>query len=196
MLKRYRYRAYPTKGQIDPIARLFGCCRVVFNDALIARETARRDGEKVPNRGELSVMLTASKRTPERAWLTEVSSAPLQQALADLDRGYRNFFDSLTGKRKGPKMRPPRLRRRSNRQSARFTRNTFKVLETTHGVGYVTLSKIGRFRFSLSRPLPSKPSSVTLIQEPDGRYYVSFVVEVAPVEPPPAKPVRLAPTAK
>ena len=43
---------------------------------------------------------------------------------------------------------------------------------------------------------PSKPTSVTLIQEPDGRYYVSFVVEVAPVEPPPAKPVRLAPTAK
>lgn len=189
MLKRYRYRAYPTKGQIDPIARLFGCCRVVFNDALMARETARRDGEKVPNRGELSVMLTASKRTPERAWLADVSAVPLQQALADLNKGYRNFFDSLTGKRKGPKIRPPRLRRRSNRQSARFTRNAFRVIETTHGVGHVALSKIGRVRFNLSRPLPSEPSSVTLIQEPDGRYYVSFVVEVAPVEPPPANTV-------
>lgn len=96
MLKRYRYRAYPTKGQIDPIARLFGCCRVVFNDALIARETARRDGEKVPNRGELSVMLTASKRTPERAWLTEMSSAPLQQALADLDRAHPDLAAEIT----------------------------------------------------------------------------------------------------
>lgn len=189
MLKRYRYRAYPTRGQCVAASRLFGCTRVVWNDALTARETARKDGEAIPSRRELSAGLTAMKQTPERQWLGEVSSVPLQQVLADLDRAYRNFFDSRTGKRKGRTMRPPRYKKRSNRQAARFTRNArFKVQETTHGVGFVTLPKIGRVRYESSRPLPSEASSVTLILEPDGRYYVSFVVDVpaealAPIEP-------------
>ncbi len=181
MLKRYRYRAYPTDGQAMAASRLFGCTRVVWNDALAAREHARRDGEHIPSRGELSSALTAAKRTPGREWLTEVSSVPLQQALADLDRAYRNFFDSISGKRRGRKMRPPKFKKRSNRQAARFTRNAgFKVRETTHGIGFVTLPKVGRIRYESSRSLPSEPSSVTLILEPDGRYYVSFVVDVQP----------------
>lgn len=187
MLQRYRYRAYPTQGQAKAASRLFGCTRVVWNDALAAREQARRNGEPVPTRGELSAALTASKRTPERQWLTEVSSVPLQQTLADLDRAYRNFFDSHTGKRKGRKMWPPKFKKRTNRQAARFTRNAgFLVRETTHGVGCVTLPKIGEIRYQSSRPLPSEASSVTLILEPDGRYYLSFVVDVPTT---PAAPV-------
>lgn len=179
MLKRYRYRAYPTGEQRSAAARLFGCTRVVWNDALAARENARRDGLLIPGRKNFSSALTASKHTPERSWLSDVSSVPLQQSLADLERAYRNFFDGLTGKRKGRKTRPPRFKKRSGKQSARFTCNAgFKIIETTHGVGFVTLAKIGRVRYESSRTLPSEPSSVTLIRESDGRYYVSFVVEV------------------
>ncbi|MGN5239442.1 MULTISPECIES: helix-turn-helix domain-containing protein [unclassified Rhodococcus (in: high G+C Gram-positive bacteria)] len=48
VLKRYRYRAYPTGEQHHALSRLFGCCRVVFNDALAARESARRAGRPIP----------------------------------------------------------------------------------------------------------------------------------------------------
>jgi putative transposase len=41
------------------------------------------------------------------------------------------------------------------------------------------LAKVGDVRVRWSRPLPSAPSSVTVIREPDGRYYASFVVERA-----------------
>lgn len=181
VLKRYRYRAYPTGGQRQAASRLFGCARTVWNDALAAREAARLSGTTIPDRRELSAALTAAKKRPDRAWLSEVSSVPLQQSLADLDRAYRNFFTSLGGKRKGRSVGPPRFKKRSNRQSARFTRNAgFKVEETTHEVGFVALPKIGRVRYASSRPLPSEPTSVTLIKEPDGRYYVSFVTEVTP----------------
>lgn len=37
-IKRYRYRAYPRKGQTQPIAALFGCVRAVYNDALAYSE--------------------------------------------------------------------------------------------------------------------------------------------------------------
>ena len=180
MLKRYRYRAYPDGRKAKALSRVFGCARVVFNDALAAREAARRAGDPVPTRAELSAALTAAKRNEARAWLAEVSAVPLQQALADADRAYRNFFDSLRGKRKGRKVGAPRFRsRKDRRQSARFTNNAgYRVEETTHGVGFLTLPKVGRVRFALSRPLPSDPSSVTVIREADGRHYVSFVVAV------------------
>ena len=51
---------------------------------------------------------------PERAWLAEVSSVVLQQALADLNTAYRNYFASLNGKRKGPKVAKPRFRSRKD----------------------------------------------------------------------------------
>ena len=170
-IKRYRYRAYPRKGQGQLIAALFGCVRVVFNDALAYSEEQYRLTEKKPTSKELSARLTRLKQTPEKAWLRDVSAVPLQQSLRDLDRAYTNFFASITGRRKGPKVGAPRFRRRSHRQAARFTSQVFKVRETTHGVGFVKLPKIGEIRFSLSRALPSPPTSVTLIQEADGRYY-------------------------
>lgn len=185
MEKRFRYRAYPTPGQEVALARLFGCVRVVFNDTLAAREAARRDGLAYPTKSELEKrLLTEAKRTPERAWLADVSSVPLQQSVADADRAYRNFFDSVSGKRKGKRVGKPRFKsRRDSTQSARFTKNAgFKVATTTHGVGHVTLPKVGRVRFTLSRDLPSPPSSVTVVREPDGRYLISFVVKAAPAD--------------
>lgn len=177
--KSYAFAAYPPQGQAQAAARLFGSCRWLWNQALDMRETARKAGEPIPTMKELSAMLPVWKHTPETAWLGEVSSVALQQKLRDLDQAYKNFFDSLTGKRKGKRVNPPRFKKRGNRDTARFTRNSgFKVYETTHGVGFVTLPKIGRIRFVLSRPLPSAPTSVTLIKHPSGRWEVVFVVEV------------------
>jgi len=50
----------------------------------------------------------------------------------------------------------------------------------------VRLPGIGELSLPCSRPLPSEPSSVTLIREPDGHLYVSFVVDVPEVSPLPA----------
>ena len=107
MRLRYNYRLYPSPGQRDALARAFGCARVVFNDALRARQQAYAAGQPYLTDGELSARLTASKATPERAWLGEVSAVVLQQSLADLNTAYRNFFASVSGKRKGPKTGRP-----------------------------------------------------------------------------------------
>lgn len=42
------------------------------------------------------------------------------------------------------------------------------------------MTRVGDVRLEWSRPLPSVPSSATVIREADGRYYASFVVEVEP----------------
>ncbi|MFE6924697.1 RNA-guided endonuclease InsQ/TnpB family protein [Nocardia sp. NPDC057663] len=172
---RYRYRVYPTPGQQIALAQAFGCARVAFNDAIAAREQARRNGLPCPTDTQLSKALTSVKKTPQRAWLAEVSSVVLQQALADANTAYRNFFASLTGKRKGPKLGAPRFRsRRDNQQAIRFTRNArFEVIAG----GKLRLPKIGEVKVCWSRSLPSEPSSVTVVTDAAGRYFASFVVE-------------------
>ncbi|TQM70911.1 putative transposase [Actinomadura hallensis] len=178
MQLRYTFRLYPTPGQCAALARAFGCSRVVFNDGLRARQDAHAAGLPYISDGELSKrVITEAKKTPQRAWLGEVSAVVLQQALADLNTAYRNFFASLSGKRKGPKAAPPRFRsRKDNRQAIRFTRNA--RFQVTAG-GKLRLPKIGDVKVRWSRRLPSEPSSVTVIKDAAGRYFASFVVEAA-----------------
>lgn len=189
-LKRYRYRAYPTGGQVRMLARTFGSCRVVFNDFIAERDRLYRakQHKDVSFAETATLVTTLAKRTPEREWLSEVSAVPLQQAVGDAVRAYRNYFDSLTGKRKGRKMGLPSRKRRSHRQAARFTANArFRVLDTAGSKwGKVRLPKIGDLRFMRSRDLPSEPTSVTAILESDGTYWVSFVVDAPAVTADPA----------
>ncbi|WP_327047990.1 transposase [Microbispora sp. NBC_01189] len=187
MQLRYNYRLSPTPGQRQALARAFGCARVVFNDGLRARTDAREQGLPYIRDGELSTrVITQAKQTPQRSWLGEVSAVVLQQALADLNTAYRNFFASITGKRQGPKVAPPRFRsRKDNRQAIRFTKNARFAI--TAG-GKLRLPKIGDVPVRWSRTLPAEPSSVTVIKDAAGRYFASFVVEVAGQPLPPVEP--------
>jgi putative transposase len=103
MQLRYAFRLYPDAAQQAALARAFGCARVVFNDAVRAREDARKARQPFPTAGQLSTcLITEAKRTPERAWLGEVSAVVLQQSLRDAEKAYRNFFASIKrGSRSG-----------------------------------------------------------------------------------------------
>jgi hypothetical protein len=67
----------------------------------------------------LSARLTAVKATPERAWLGQVSAVVLQQAQADLNTAYRNFFASQGAEVREPSRvpRPISVPGRAGRQS-------------------------------------------------------------------------------
>jgi putative transposase len=179
-LVRYRYRIDPAARQRQALARAFGCARVVYNDALRERGRAHHAGERITDTEVQRRVVTLAKTTPERAWLAEVASVALVQACQDARRAYRNWFASLSGPRKGHRVGHPRFRTKHGRQSIRLTRNGFAL----HGAR-LYVAKVGQVRVRWSRPLPSAPSSVTIIRDPDGRYYASFVVERAPTPLPP-----------
>lgn len=167
MKARFQYRFYPTTQQQQSLAQLFGCCRVVWNDALALSKSSKYLGYNT-----LAKILTQSKKTAERAWLNSVSSVPLQQSLKQLEAAYKNYFDSLKGKRKGKKLCQPRFKKKTNNQSATFVKSGFCVKDTG-----VYLAKIGVVNPIWSRELPSEPSSVTVIKDCANRYFLSFVVE-------------------
>jgi putative transposase len=175
VLVRYRYRLYPSPGQRQALGRVFGCARVVYNDALRLREQCHAAGAKVSDSEVQRRVITLARHTGERAWLAQAPSVVLVQACNDARRAYRNWFDSLSGQRQGCRIGHPRPRRKRGRQSIRLTRNGFRLRGSR-----LYVAKVGEIRLRWSRALPSEPSSVTVIREPDGRYYASFVVERAP----------------
>jgi putative transposase len=176
MRLRYSFRLYPNHTQRDALARAFGCARVVFNDAVRAREDARAAGLPFPKAGELSTrLITQAKQTEARSWLGEVSAVVLQQSLRDAETAYKNFFASLNGERKGPKLGAPRFKSRKDAgQSIRFTANA--RWSVTDG-GRLSLPKIGTVKVKWSRGLPTTPTSVTVIKDAAGRYFASFVID-------------------
>ncbi|MEZ2321002.1 MAG: RNA-guided endonuclease InsQ/TnpB family protein [Microcoleus sp.] len=172
MKARYRYRFYPTSQQQKNLAQLFGCVRVVWNDAL----ALCKQSKKKPSSADLQkIVITQAKNTEERVWLGDVSCVPLQQSVADLDVAFKNFFSSCKGKRKGHKVGYPKFKKKTNSQSARFRVGGFSL----KGDG-IYLAKIGIVNPIWSRKLPSEPSSVTVTKDCANRYFLSFVVELQP----------------
>ena len=175
MKARYQYRIYPKPHQIEPLAKAFGSSRVVWNDALWVYKNAFRNGEPRPKDVD-KLVITQAKKTESRAWLSEVSVVPLQQSFRDLYQAWNNYFSSLKGTRKGKPLGLPKFKKKTSRQSIRFTLRGFSVHSCS-----VKLAKIGHVPMVVSRPLPSKPSSVTIIKDTTGRYFASFVVDVSKV---------------
>src|SRR5690606_3716079 len=176
---RYRYRFYPTPAQRQNLAQTFGCARFAYNWALRLRSDAYHDAGKALRYGDTSKALTALKKEDEYAWLNDVSSVPVQQALRHLDTSYQRFF---RGESKFPSFKSKR-----SRQSAEYTKSAFRLSDSgTPGQPVVTLAKQDApLKIKWSRPLPSEPSSLTITRDSAGRYFVSFVVRVEPKPLPP-----------
>src|SRR5579875_3459762 len=155
MRVRYRYRLYPSPGQRQALGRVFGCARVVDNDCLRVRDACHAAGGKISDTEVQRRVITLAKQTPEREWLAEAPSVALVQACQDARRAYRNWFDSMPGRRKGRKIGHPGFRVKRGRQSVRLTRNGFAL----HGAR-LYVAKVGDITVKWSRALPSAPSSV------------------------------------
>ncbi|MGC0338221.1 RNA-guided endonuclease InsQ/TnpB family protein [Streptomyces sp. SLBN-8D4] len=163
----FKYRFYPTDVQAAELSRTFGCVRKVYNMALAARTAAWARQERV-NYNQTSALLTAWKKTEELAYLNEVSSVPLQQALRHLQVAFANFF--------GKRAKYPRFKsRKKSRKSAEYTTSGFRFR-----AGELTLAKMSEpLAIVWSRPLPegSQPSTVTVSLDAAGRWFVSMLCE-------------------
>ncbi|MBN6051953.1 transposase [Nonomuraea sp. RK-328] len=172
----YKYRFYPTSEQAEELARTFGCVRLVCNRTLAERTRAYTSEGRRVSYGESSATLTAWKQTGEPAFLNEVSSVPLQQALRHLQAAFANFF---ARRAKYPAFKS----RKRSRASAEYTRSAFAWRD-----GRLTLAKMREpLDIVWSRPLPqgAKPSTVTVSKDAAGRWFVSILVEetIRPLPP-------------
>ena len=165
----YRCRAYPDPAQQAVLNRTFGCVRVVWNQTLAARQQRYVTERKATSYVQTDRALTAMKRDPDLAFLNEVSSVPLQQALRHQHKAFTAFF--------AKRVRYPRFKSRQARQCAHYTRSAFSMRG-----GVLRLAKTGGpLQFIWSWPEVDvtgfDPTMVVVSREPDGRWYVTFAFE-------------------
>jgi putative transposase len=99
--------------------RTFGCVRVVWNRTLAARHERYAAQRKGTSYAETDRALTAMKRDSGLAFLNDVSSVPLQQALRHQHVAFAAFF--------ARRARYPRFKSRRSRQAATYTRSAFSL---------------------------------------------------------------------
>ena len=163
----YRFRLYPTPEQEQVLAQTFGCARFAYNHMLRLRTDAWFSRQERIGYHETSAALTQLKKDPEFAWLNEVSSVPVQQALRHLQTAFANFF--------AKRAKYPTFKRKDGQQSAEYTASAFKwdgkVLK---------LAKMNTpldVRFSRTIPRAAKVTTVTVSKDAAGRYFVSMLCD-------------------
>ncbi|MEV4418199.1 RNA-guided endonuclease TnpB family protein, partial [Catellatospora sp. NPDC049609] len=166
----FKFRFYPTDAQAAQLSRTFGCVRLVYNLALQARTEAWTQRQERIGYHATSALLTGWKKTDDLAFLNDVSSVPLQQALRHLQTAYTNFF--------AKRARYPHFKsKRRSRRSAEYTASAFRWRD-----GTLTLAKMTEpLDIVWSRPLPEgvAPSTVTVSCDAAGRWFVSLLCDDA-----------------
>ncbi|MGL4621447.1 MAG: RNA-guided endonuclease InsQ/TnpB family protein, partial [Chroococcidiopsis sp.] len=153
--------------------RTMGCVRLVYNKALAERTEGWYQRQERVGYNQTSSMLTNWKKEEDLSFLTEVSSVPLQQTLRHLSKAFENFW--------AKRAKYPNFKKKRNGGSAEFTRAAFKWKD-----GNLWLAKCKEpLNIVWSRLLPdgTNPSTVTVKLEPNGRWFVSLLIDDPTVQP-------------
>lgn len=165
----YRFRFHPTTEQEMILAKTFGCARFAYNYMLRLRTDAWFKEQKRVGYHETSALLTKLKKTPEYAWLNEVSSVPVQQALRHLQTAFNNFFAKRAAY--------PTFKRKDGPQSAEYTASAFKW--DGRALKLAKMDAPLAIRWSRTIPKAAKVTTVTVSKDAAGRYFVSLLCDDA-----------------
>src|SRR5690606_753040 len=111
-MRRYRYRIEPSVGVAAKLNRVFGGVRWVHNAYIAAARAAHAAGHPfLTGYDGCKRIVTGGRANPDTAWLAELPSNTLRASVKHAADGYIAFFDSLSGKRRGPRMGAPHFKK-------------------------------------------------------------------------------------
>lgn len=172
-LRTYKYRLYPDVAQQATLEQFFGAKRWIYNHFLTEQKSRFENKEKHLTAFDCNKIITDLKHQSDTAWLKDIDDWCLKHAAEDLSIAYKNFFDSITGKRKGQKLKSPTFKTKNKSQSYR-TRRAIKVDFENN---YVSIPKIKKIKCILHRSFVGTIKYATVSKNPDNWYYISILVE-------------------
>lgn len=166
MLKAYKYRIYPNQLQKQMLEQHFGCVRFIYNWALaLQKRYYAIFGKSLPY-GRIQSHLVKKKKSAKYAWLNDVNSQSLLNALKNVYAAFGNFFKGLT---KFPQFKSKKNPQRSY-QCPQHCTISFED-------GLLNLPKIKGLKAVFSREFAGEIKTVTVRKTPTGKYYASILVD-------------------
>ncbi|MBQ8824019.1 MAG: IS200/IS605 family element transposase accessory protein TnpB [Ruminococcus sp.] len=166
MLKAYKYRIYPDKEQQIQIARIFGCCRFVYNQVLDYRKKLYETEKKSMNKTACNNYCNQVLKI-QHEWLKDADKFALTNAIYNMDTAYQKFFKEHAGY---PKFKSRHNKRKS--YTTNFTNNNIEVFGNS-----IKLPKLKNIKAKIHRKFTGKIKSATVLQTPSRKYFVSILVE-------------------
>jgi len=166
--KGYKFRIYPTPGQVGHICKTFGCARFVYNYYLDRRQELYKADKTVMGYKACSGDLTRLKK--ELEWLKEPDSIALQASLERLQVAYDNYFEARERGDRGWGF-PAFKSKKDNDQSytTKLVNGNIQLYE-----GHIKLPKLGLVECRVSKEVQGRILNVTVSRSPSGKYFVSL----------------------
>jgi putative transposase len=171
-LQAYKFELMPDGEQARDMRRFAGSCRFVYNKALAMQKENHAAGNKFIGFAGLCKALTGWRNGIDIPWLKDAPCHPLQQALKDLEKAYKNFFD------KRPDF--PSFKRKGSGDSFRYPDP--KQLKLDAANDRIFLPKLGWLRYRNSRDVLGAVRNVTVSQS-GGKWFAAIQTQ-RDVEPP------------
>ena len=174
MLKAYKYRIYPNQKQAIAFEQHFGCVRFVYNWALALQNRYYKIFGKSLSRSKIQSQLVKKKKAGKFAWLNEVNSQSLLNALLNVHTAFTNFFK---GRAKFPRFKSKKIPKRSY-QCPQHCSINFEQ-------GIINLPKIKGIKTVFSREFVGNIKTVTISKTATGKYHASILVDTDSILPTP-----------
>lgn len=177
-------RLYPNQQQASALRRWQGGLRYVWNAALDCVFTSRDINGRWPTKAEIQALIVGMKKMEGIEWISDIPAHALLTLADDLHKALVNWFNSISGKRKGPKIARPRFRGKFARQFSVYMVNQ----NTSFGDGLVRLPKLGQVKFRCGDLPAGRLLSSRVYREADKWFMASIFeceapqIDAAPVE--------------
>jgi putative transposase len=177
MRKTFKYRITPSKETERKLFWTLARCRELYNAALSERKDAYTYAGKSINYYHQQNDLPEIKAEIRQEY-QEIAAHVLQDVLRRLDKAFQNFFRRC---KNGENPGYPRFQGRNRYDSFTYPDGAgWKFTVAEHGkklAGTLDLTKIGKAKVKLHRPVEGKIKTVTIKREVD-EWYVTFSCEV------------------
>jgi putative transposase len=168
-LQAYKFELIPNGEQTRAMRQYAGCCRVVYNKALVwQNEQYQADNTFKFSYTKIANLLPQWKT--ELAWLKDAPSQALQQTLKNLESSFRNFFARRADF--------PKFKKKGVSDSFRFPQG-FKIEQHNNRL---FLPKLGWIRYRNSREMLGVAKNITVSQK-CGKWYASIQTEREVAQP-------------
>lgn len=165
-MKAYKYRLKPNELQKTLILKSVGACRFVYNYCLSLKIEAYQNENRRLSVYDLKKSVTQLKAQDSFAWLNEINSQSLQEAVFNLDSAFTKFFREKKG---FPNFKSKHKSKKTfgNPQNVKinFEKNTIQI------------PKLGSVKAIIHRKFVGKIKTCTVELTPNGEYYISVLVD-------------------
>ena len=185
--KSLKIRLYPSEDQKILLNKTFGCCRLLYNERLAEHKEWYNQNKDLPKdqRSKFKGKLPRQLREEKYEFLSEVLSEPLIQSQRNCEQAFSNFFNSVSGKRKGKQVGFPKFKsKKQHKDSFSIYMLSKDLLDWEHRL--ITIPKLKQVKFRHAEDKKSKwikwfseatPKSATLSRNACGEYWCSILFE-------------------